>query len=61
MHWKEEKKNVKKNVKYTRQNSHEKWLRRSTSCQIEKTNPNLETEKLPEVSHFDLKMNIGGQ
>ena len=28
---------------------------------VEKTNPNLETEKLSEVSHFDIKMNIGGQ
>ena len=28
---------------------------------VKKTNPNLETEKLSEVSHFDIKMNIGGQ
>ena len=28
---------------------------------VKKTNPDLETEKLSEVSHFDIKMNIGGQ
>ena len=28
---------------------------------VKKTNPNLETEELSEVSHFDIKMNIGGQ
>ena len=28
---------------------------------VKKTNPNLETEKLSEVSHFDIKMNTGGQ
>ena len=25
---------------------------------VKKTDPNLETEKLSEVSHFDIKMNI---
>ena len=28
---------------------------------MKKTDPNLETIKLCEVSHFDIKMNIGGQ
>ena len=28
---------------------------------VKKTDPNLETEKLSEVSHFDIKMNTGGQ
>ena len=28
---------------------------------VKKTDPNLETEKLSKVSHFDIKMNIGGQ
>ena len=28
---------------------------------VKKTDPNLETENLCEVSHFDIKMNIGGQ
>ena len=28
---------------------------------VKKTDPNLETEELSEVSHFDIKMNIGGQ
>ena len=28
---------------------------------VKKTNTNLETEKLSEVSHFDIKMNRGGQ
>ena len=32
-----------KNVTDTQQNSQEKWLQRSASCQNEKTDPNLET------------------
>ena len=28
---------------------------------VKKTDPNLETENLCEVSHSDIKMNIGGQ
>ena len=28
---------------------------------VKKTDPNLETENLCEVSHFDIKMNIRGQ
>ena len=28
---------------------------------VKKTDPNLETEKLSEVSHSNIKMNIGGQ
>ena len=50
-------------LKDTRQNSQEKWLQRIASYQIKvkQTDPNLETEKLSKVSHFDIKMNIGGQ
>ena len=50
-------------LKDTRQNSQAKWLQRIASCQIKvkQTDPNLETEKLSKVSHFDIKMNIGGQ
>ena len=52
-----------KSLKDTRQNSQEKWLQRIASYQIKvkQTDPNLETEKLSKVSHFDVKMNIGGQ
>ena len=52
-----------KSLKDTRQNSQEKWLQRIASYQIKvkQTDPNLETEKLSKVSHFDIKMNIGGQ
>ena len=52
-----------KSLKDTRQNSQEKWLQRIVSCQIKvkQIDPNLEIEKLSKVSHFDVKMNIGGQ
>ena len=58
LHWKGG-----KSLKDTRQNSQEKWLQRIASYQIKvkQTDPNLETEKLSKVSHFDVKMNIGGQ